>query len=1237
MKCPKCGFDNPKGSKFCNQCGSLLSILSNKEDHLNIAQSYIPKELREKISHTSIEGERKKVTVLFADISGFTALSEKLDPEEVTELINKCFKSLIKVIYKYEGTIDKFIGDCIMALFGAPIAYEDTPERAVYSALEIMGALDRFNEEQGTKLSIHIGINSGIVVAGGVGSDLRMDYTVMGDTVNLAERLMSHAKDEILVSKPVYKKAGYLFCMQELEMLKVKGKLKKVKPYRVIGIKTVPESKRGICEVYSPLVGRDAEFKVIKDALEKVIKGKGAVVSLIGEAGLGKSRLIEELRKKTIKNTKWLSGRALSYGKTFPYAIILEQIRNYLGIDEFTPELEMAKRLKNKTKKLFGKRTAEYLPYLSLFLSLEAPKELQKKVKHLKPESLQLQEFVSVKALFKEIAKNQSLVLYFEDTHWIDQESIELIRFLLDGLKDVSVLFLFETRPEQDTGLYRILDNIKKIFKKRYREIRLKPLEKEDAITLVQNLLRIPGFPQDVSSLILKKSEGNPFYIEEIIRSFLDAGILTKKNKIYNFAKDISSFEIPDTVEAVIRSRIDRLPTEEKEVLGNASIIGRSFHYQVLSYITHLEKIDKAIAILQNGEFILKKSASSLSPLYSEYMFKHTLIREVAYNGLLKKKRKKIHKQIAECIGKKFKNKIENYFETLGHHYYYAEMLKKSYDYYKKAGDRAKELYKNNAAMECYTKSIEIGRKIFPDEKERMASLLERRGDVEVIKALYDNAFTDYKNSFKYYKELKKKADIKRKMGRVYYNKGAYDLAISSYESAIKMLKNRPSNVLSETLLDYAHLLFEGRSDNLRAEEMTERALAKIDKKKEPRIYAKGLNILGGISFTKGNYDKALKYYQKTLCIFEKLNDKSGISSSSNNIGSVFFQKGEFDKALKYYKKHLAISEEIGYKKGISIASGNIGFIYSNKGELDTALKYFERNLARAEEIGNKSGVGDASANIGIIYHDKGELDTALKYFKKHLSTSREIGDKRRIGIASGNIGKVYYDKGKIELALKYYKKYLSISEEIGYKRGIGIASCYIGNVYSDKNKPNTALQYYEKYLSISEKMGYKRGICIASGNIGSVYREKGKLDSALQYYRKELAISEEIGYKKEICVASANLGGVYHDKGELAKALEYYKKYLESAKEIGNKKIIGNACLEIGRLYRKMKKIKNARKYLEESVLLARKEKMKTALAESLYELSGLLYDSGEKKEAKKYLLESREISRKLGAKQGL
>jgi class 3 adenylate cyclase/tetratricopeptide (TPR) repeat protein len=1186
MKCLRCGFNNPEGMKFCGQCGATL--VRDTEQGTDLIQSTLPEAMRSKILAAKIGGERKKVTVVFTDVSGFTALAEKLDPEEVRELINSLFRELIEVVYKYEGTIDKFIGDCIMALFGAPLVHEDDPERALHTALEIMGAVERFNEKRQIDLSVHIGINSGTVVVGGVGSDLRMDYTVMGDTVNVASRLMELAKnDEILVSESVQRITEYLFNMEKLRPVSVKGKTEKIVPYRVVGIKEKPQRKRGIAELSSPLVGRIKEFSLLRSAVEYLNENKAEVISLIGEAGLGKSRIIEEVKRETGDKAVWMGGKCFSYDKTFPFSVFLDQLRSYCEINELDSNPAAREKLRHWVQYFLKEKADKYFTYLCLFLSIDVPVELKDKVKHLDPKSLRLEMYVSIKAFLKEMTKAKPVVLYFEDMHWIDPESVDLILFLLDVLKNEHILFLFETRPEQETGFYRIRQAIQMIYKKRYTEIRLPPLSTVDVTTLVVNLLSIPGLPSDPLSLIFEKSEGNPFYIEEILRSFIDQGLLKQKRETWQFVSDVSSFEVPDTVEAVIRSRVDRLASEPREVLEHAAVIGRSFPYPILFCNTIVKKIEKSIEILNTSEFITKIDTP-------EPEFRHILIRDVAYNGLLIKKRREIHKKTAECIEKIFKKKIEDYYEILAYHYYNAKIYDKSYEYYQKAADQAKESYHNDVAIKCYTRAIEVYTKVYSDvDRVHMAKLYEKRGDVRELKSEYDCVFDDYEHAFECYSDIEQRANIKRKIGKIFFNKAEYTTAISCYENAMKIVKDVPNSVIvAEILIDYAWLLAHGKGDYKQAEKRIVDAFKNIDERKNPRVYARGLKNLGYIAFRKGDYDQALQYYKKTMSIMTQFNDKKDIGGMYNNLGLVYFSKGEFDDALTYYQKGLNILQEIDHTMGIAKASLNIGLLYRNKGELDTALDYYQKCLAVSEEVGDKNAIGVAYNNIGGIYNSRGEFTTAMKYYQQHLATSEEIGNKNGIGTASHNIGDVYRAWGDIENALKFYTRHLTISEELDDKMGIGHAYIKIGAIYREKKEFEQSMDYLKKAEKLLSETGHKIGLSEVYTSISELYTEQKKYKDACKCAEKAQSLAKKVG---------------------------------AGSREIPALRAMGRALSECD--------AEKAKTVLEQSIELAEKEGVNWDLALSHYELAKVLYTRGNIDEAKQHSNKAKKIFENSGA----
>jgi class 3 adenylate cyclase len=387
--------------------------------------------------------ERKTVTVLFVDVSGFTALSEKLDPEEVRSLINTCFESLVPIVQKYEGTIDKFIGDEIMALFGAPIAHENDPERALRAALELMDAIAIFNRDHATELNLHIGINTGPVVAGKVGSQNRRDYSVMGDAVNLAARLEDASADgQIFVGPNTYRQTMRLFDFETLPPLKLKGKTEAIEIHRLIGLKAAPKPIRGIEGLRSPLVGRDTEMEEIRSVLHAVRNGKGGICAIVGEAGLGKSRLVAEALQLFATNIAWAEGRALSYAEGMSYWMARDLLHRLLAVKADMPPATIEMALRNSIERVLPENVAEVYPYLARLLEVSLQAAMEERIKFLTSEALQARILQAFQDYVRARAGREPLILFWEDLHWCDPSSLRVLEMLLPITREVPLLLL---------------------------------------------------------------------------------------------------------------------------------------------------------------------------------------------------------------------------------------------------------------------------------------------------------------------------------------------------------------------------------------------------------------------------------------------------------------------------------------------------------------------------------------------------------------------------------------------------------------------------------------------------------------------------------------------------------------------------------------------------------------------------------------------------------------------------
>ena len=688
-------------------------------------------EQNRRIGRWDLPAERKLVTVMFADIAGFTRLAETLDPEQVRDLMNGCFEKLVPPVFHYGGTVDKFIGDAIMALFGAPITHENDPERALRAALSMQEAIGEFNKAHGLHLEPHFGINTGLVLAGSIGPIDHRDYSVMGDAVNLAAHL-GHVSQggEILVGPDTYRRTHHLFSFKTLGPLRLKGKADPVHVYRLMELRTKARSWPGWegREINSPLVGRGEEVAAFTRCLDRLLGGQGGLLSIRGEAGLGKSRLVAEVKRQMAgQPLAWLEGRTFSYSQTISYWPFLEIIQADAGMTTEDNEEQRWTRLESRIGSLFPEDPADILPYLATLLALKVPENLAERVKYLDGETVGRQVFRSMRKFFTQLARQRPLVLIFEDAQWMDQSSALLLEHLMPLVRETPLLLCVVGRPESDSPETSLCDIAMQNFAECYQEIHLDPLSPTESAQLVHNLLPIEGFIPGLPERLLQKAEGNPFFLEEMIRALIDLGAFIRDRNTgrWQATAQVARITIPDTLQGVVTARIDRLGDDLKKVLKMASVIGRTFFYRVLRGIMKADQeLDHRLAELQDFEFIREKRR--IPEL--EYIFKHALLQETAYESILLQQRKELHRQVGECVELFFANHLDEYYGLLAYHYTRAEEWEKAQDYLFKAGDQAGKIAADAEALEHYRQALTAHTRAFGNRWDpRQRAILERK------------------------------------------------------------------------------------------------------------------------------------------------------------------------------------------------------------------------------------------------------------------------------------------------------------------------------------------------------------------------------------------------------------------------------------------------------------------------------------------------------------------------------
>ena len=666
MKCPACRFENPEGSTFCGECGASLQAevicpscgakpppgfkFCNKCGHdlrepleappidYSQPQSYTPKSLAEKILTTrgSIEGERKLVTVLFADVANYTSLSEKLDLEEVHRIMDGCFRNLVEEIHRHEGTIDKFTGDGVMALFGAPLAHEDHAQRACYAALAIQRAMGEYGEkikkDYGVVFQMRVGLNSGPVIVGTIGDDLRMDYTAIGDTTNLASRMETMAAPgTIRVSENTHRLAQDYFQFESLGALPVKGKEEPQQAYELLRPSEVETRiEASVAKGLTRFVGRKKQMEALLEAYEQTRSGSGQVVGVVGEAGVGKSRLLFELRTRLRREDYTnLEGRCRHFGGAMPYLPILDTVKTYFDIKEEDREYLIKNKIRDTLTQLDDKLVGA-VPSFQELLSVQVEDE---KYLQLDPEQRKQKTFEAIRDLLIRESQKRPLLLAVEDLHWIDKTSREFLDYLIGWLVNTRILLVLLYRPEyiHTWG-----------SKSYYAQVGLGQLSAQTSAELVQAILEEGEVVPELRELILSRAGGNPLFVEELTQSLLENGSIHRKDDQYVLARKASEIEVPDTIQGIIAARMDRLQESLKRIMQVASVIGREFAYRLLATIIGMKEDLKASLLnLQGLEYIYEKQ---LFPEL-EYMFKHALTQEVAYNSLLLRQQKGASRQ----------------------------------------------------------------------------------------------------------------------------------------------------------------------------------------------------------------------------------------------------------------------------------------------------------------------------------------------------------------------------------------------------------------------------------------------------------------------------------------------------------------------------------------------------------------------------------------------------------------
>ena len=1092
MNCPECQFENRDEAKFCKECGQKLELAcSDCGSIYKIGSKFCDEcgcslvaESKTQAFESTSEGERKHVTVLFSDLTGYTALSERLDPEDVKEITGQIFEEVSKIITKYDGFIEKYAGDAVMVIFGVPKGHEDDPIRAIRSAVEIHEAVEIINYEienkVGQPISMHSGINTGLVVTGEIDLE-RGTHGVAGDTINVAARLGQLAvAGEILVDADTFHQAEGHFNFQSLGPTKIKGKAGQVNPHKVLSSKENPITVRRLSGIRADLIGRRVEMAELAESVENLGAGKGRIFSICGEAGTGKSRLIEEFKNSLdLDQIQWIEGHAYAYSQNIPYSPLVDLLNRLLGIDERDPPTRVKERIDSGIASLVGNPT-DLVPYVGGLYSLSNPL-----VENINPELWKSKLHSAVFAILSALAERKPTVFFLEDLHWSDPSFIELLHHAFLEIRQPAVV-LCAFRPTFSLFTGHQLQGVDKF----YHEIQLQDLSLSDSREMLESLLKTEHIPSDLKQLVQGKAEGNPFYLEELVNALIESETLIRENNEWILTRDFADSEIPASLHGLIAGRLDRLHEQTKLVLQEASVIGRDFLYDILKRITELDHaVDGELSRLERLNLI--KTRSWQPDL--EYMFKHALTQEITYGSLLKKQRRQIHEQIAKVMEIVFHDRLEEFYETLAFHYERGQSNDKAVEYLLKSGQKSLDRYSVSEAHRYFRQAFEI--------------LSQKEIKSEADKNILIDLLNSWGYSFYYLGEIKDFIDI-----------------FASHQKMVDSLKDGARAGMFYAWMGIAHYM-AGKSKD---------SYAYLHKGLKLGRSADNQKVIGYASAwlpfacsEVGRFDEGLEHGDRALKIAGSFTSDPYLffkPLAGNCL--IYVYQGQAEKAFKGAERLLEYGEKHANSRSKVFGYFIKGICSWSVGDLSASQESQEKALEVALD---PAYAQFPKAGLGLSYFLNGRLEDAENVLRSCIDfcEPRDLGlcsvmsqyTLAPVLIANGHMrqGAEMMDSAQQEMKTNDRKMLYGISENV------------LGHVYAHiASRPKTSLPVMVKNLPFLIK------------NAPSAYK------NSIGHYNKAIEIFEGIGAHGFLGQSYLNLAQLHEAHKKIDKARHAIKKAID-------------------------------------------------------------------------------------------
>lgn len=1057
MKCPSCHSPNEEGQKYCRTCGARLrtkcpgcgNIILPSDRFCGECGLELEIGKRAAKKRKNIVSERKLITSLFVDISGYTTFSERLDPEEVKELVSHIIGEIAQIVIKYEGHIETFAGDQVMAFFGVPRAHEDDPVRAIKTASEIHQVVRRISlkvlETIGQPLWVHIGIDTGLTVTGHFDFEKAAAHHIAGDAVNVASRLCTLAKPgETLVGQATYAQAEGFFDFELLKPIEIKGKIMPVRAYRVLSLRKLPSKRYRISGRRAALIGRQREMAVLAQALDSLQDGKAySVVAICGEAGTGKSRLIEEFRATLeLKKITWMEGHAYASTRNISYSPLINLIKRDLAIEEEdTPGLVAAK-LEARLAGLSDLQE-DVAPFLGGLLSLHYPA-----VAEMSPEFWRSRLHRAIPVILQALAKQGPVVICFEDLHWADPLFLNFLRgAVFEQVPGVILLYSF--RP----SLELFSRDEMRMMGESYQEIQLQDLSAAEIQEMLASILQTAVVPEDLRRFIQEKVGTNPFYVEEMINSLIESGILQTDNGNWQLTGVIDASEIPSSIHAVISGRIDHLEGTVRYLLQEASVIGRTLPYEILRRLTrHPHDLNRHLEQLEDLGLLRKSSQSE-----HEYEFKHALIQEVVYSGLLKKDRMAMHQQIGLVMEQVFSDRLPEFYETLAFHFRHSALHQKAVDYLRMSGRKSLKKYAVQESHEYYQKAFQILEQTMGDSEEEKRLLIEFLN--EWARVFYYRAdFGGLRRLFLEHQALAESLSDQALLGSFYvwlcvslFNTGRVKESYGFNLKALEMCQTGSNTAIG---MGYANIIWCCAELKLLEQgiQYGEEVLAQRDDL-EPMDYFLSLGGVGMIYIFKGDSQKNFELGRLLVEFGQSHSDLRSTVVGYICTSYGHYSAGDFAKAVEWSKKAVELSNDPIFSVWPKLSLANF-FIQTEKfQEADEILREI---IPFCQHLGMDYIVVWGQSLYGVVLMARGQYSRGMKMATEAVRVLTKTGRFISLYFLEFALAEVYFQMATRRRRLGFW----TIFKNLGF---------FLKEVPFARRKAET---YLRKIIQVGQEIG---------------------------------------------------------------------------------------------------------------------------------------------------------------------